>query len=112
MRLLSWGTLRDYADGRKSHADHKALLSALRSWKSVVEAARWSSFAEVRADYRSADTAGDRVVFDICGNNYRIVVRIDYAFQMVLVQFVGTHEDYDRITASKVIYRTGRKDRP
>lgn len=109
MRLLSWGTLRDFADARRSHADHKALLSALRSWKAVVEAATWRSFADVKVDYRSADTAGDRVVFDISGNNYRVVVRIDYQFQMVLVQFVGTHADYDKITASKATHKPTRK---
>ncbi|MCY3873063.1 MAG: type II toxin-antitoxin system HigB family toxin [Rhodobacteraceae bacterium] len=63
--------------------------------------ADWSSPSDVKAAYRTASVVGNhRVVFDIGGNKYRLVVRIDYEHRIVFVRFVGTHAEYDRINAS------------
>ena len=70
----------------------------------MVEKAAWSGPAQVRATFRSADfLAGNRVVFDIKGNAYRLVAQVKYApLFLVFVRFLGTHAEYDRIDANKV----------
>ena len=70
----------------------------------MVEKAAWSGPAQLRATFGSADfLAGNRVVFDIKGNAYRLVAQVKYApLFLVFVRFLGTHAEYDRIDASKV----------
>jgi mRNA interferase HigB len=76
----------------------------LRLWFTVVEKAAWSGPAQVRAVFGSADFLADnRVVFDIKGNTYRLVVQVKYApLFLVFIRFVGTHSEYDRIDANKI----------
>ncbi len=62
----------------------------------VVNGAAWKSFAEVRMSLRSADYVKDLVIFDIGGNNYRLVCEIDYSLQRVYVAEMMTHSEYDR----------------
>ena len=70
----------------------------------MVEKAAWSGPAQVRATFRTADfLSGNRVVFDIKRNSYRLVVQVKYApLFLVFVRFLGTHAEYDRIDANKV----------
>lgn len=110
MKLLSWGTLREYADRHQSRANYSALVSSLRAWRKVVEDAKWKSFNDVRRVYRSADLVGDRIVFDICGNNFRIVARVDYEFGLVLVKFIGTHDEYDQIDVTQINIKPARSE--
>ncbi len=74
------------------------------AWHKDVSSARWRNWAELKADYASADAVGDeRVVFNIGGNKYRIVARVAYAPHFrVMIKFVGTHAEYDRIDARSV----------
>jgi mRNA interferase HigB len=82
------------------HPKAKAPLSA---WYKHVKAANWASPQDVKEDFNSADFVADnRVIFNIGGNNYRLVVRISYTFKQVLVKFVGTHDEYDHIDAVTV----------
>ena len=82
------------------HPKAKAPLSA---WYKHVKAANWTSPQDVKADFNSADFVADnRVIFNIGGNNYRLVVRISYTFKQVLVKFVGTHAEYDQIDAATI----------
>jgi len=75
----------------------------LRSWVSVVKAADWSKPTDMKAMFRSADIlANDRVVFNIGGNKYRLVVAVHYRDKRVYIRFVGTHAEYDRIDAATV----------
>jgi mRNA interferase HigB len=75
----------------------------LRAWFREVETAAWRHPAEVRARYGTADFVGDRVVFDIRGNNYRLVVAVKYApIYLVFIRFIGTHEEYDEIDVTTV----------
>ena len=98
MHVLSLGTLRDfwtkYPDAEKP----------LKAWYKIVSGATWNNFAEVRATFGSADAVGDsRVIFDIGGNKYRIVVRIAYRpFYRVMIKFVGTHQEYNAINPETV----------
>lgn len=82
------------------HPDAKAPLSA---WLKVARASEWKSPQDIRDQFNTADFVADnRVIFDIGGNKYRLVVRVSYAFKQVLVKFIGTHREYDRIDPASV----------
>lgn len=82
---------------------HPRARGPLSAWYDLARAAEWRTPQEVRDDFNSVDFVGDnRVIFDIGGNNYRLVVRISYPFKQVLVKFVGTHAEYDRIDPASV----------
>ena len=77
---------------------HPETEGPLNAWYRVVEHAEWLTPNDVRSTYRSADPVGDEfIVFDICKDDYRLVVRADYARQIVYVWDVYTHPDYDRL---------------
>ncbi len=74
----------------------------LRAWLEEVEAAHWKTPAEIKAQFGNASILKDRrVVFNIKGNDYRLVVAVAYAFQTLYIKFVGTHEHYDKIDVLK-----------
>lgn len=83
---------------------HPAAAAPLQLWWKRVERAEWKNFADVKAEFSSADLVGDnRVVFNIGGNKFRLVARISYEpHYRVLIKFIGTHADYDRIDARTV----------
>ncbi len=72
------------------------------AWFREAEKEDWDSPAKVKQRYRSVSFVGDHVVFNIKGNRYRLVVRINYAFRVVFVRFVGTHEQYDAVYVKEV----------
>lgn len=77
---------------------HPSAKGPLTAWYDHARAADWRSPQDIKNDFRSVDFVGDnRVIFDIGGDKYRLVVRVSYTFRQVLVKFVGTHRDYDRI---------------
>jgi mRNA interferase HigB len=98
MHVLSLRTLRDF------WTQYPDAQAPLKAWYKIVSAINWNNFAEVRATFGSADAIGDsRVIFNIGGNKYRIVVRIAYRpFYRVMIKFVGTHEEYDQINPETV----------
>ncbi|MDA9563537.1 type II toxin-antitoxin system HigB family toxin [Flavobacteriales bacterium] len=76
---------------------------ALKAWYQEARKATWQSPNEVKEQYRSASIVGNnRVVFNICGNKYRLVVKINYAAQWVFIRFVGTHKEYDKIDVTTI----------
>lgn len=98
MQVLSLSTLRTFWN---SHPRAKAPLTV---WHARVKAAQWNGPQDVKSDFGSSVdfVADDRAIFDIGGNNYRIVSRISYPFKRVMIKFVGTHEEYDKINAETV----------
>ena len=105
MRVISRRTLTSYLASRERYADYKALKSATETWYRVVKAAEWPNMAAVKKSFGSADPiTGDRVVFDIKGNDYRLVAAIDFEKQLLWIKFFGTHKEYDSIDARKVRY--------
>lgn len=97
MRVISRKTLRDFYE---RHAASKAPLEA---WFHEAKAAPWRTPKDISARYPSADfLPGNRVVFDIAGNHYRLIARIHYNTSIVFVRFVGTHAAYDKIDAGSV----------
>jgi mRNA interferase HigB len=74
----------------------------LKAWHAIVCEASWWHFADVRAQFGSASAVGERVVFNIAGNKYRLVAYINYAFYTVYVRFIGTHAEYDDLNIEDV----------
>ena len=97
MRVIAKSRLREFWE---QYPDAEEVLQV---WYREACAANWATPQDVKARYRTASfLADDRVVFNIKGNNYRLVVRVLYQFQMVYIRFVGTHKAYDDIDATTV----------
>jgi mRNA interferase HigB len=99
LRIIAVSTLREFWS-RPGRSDAE---QPLRTWVSVVRAAEWSRPTDVKAMFRSADIlANDRVVFNIGGNKYRLIVAVHYRGRRVFVRFIGTHAEYDKVDAAIV----------
>jgi mRNA interferase HigB len=86
-------------------AHFAALKAALDAWFDEVKKARWSSAADVKRSYATASiVSADRVVFNIKGNDYRLVVAVDFEKSIVWIKWIGTHRDYDKIDVKEVRY--------
>jgi len=97
MRIIALRVLREF------WIRHPDAEIPLRSWFAATRRARWNSPAEVKAAYRNASfIANNRIVFNLKGNDYRLVVAVHYNRGMMFIRFVGTHREYDRIDATKV----------
>lgn len=82
------------------HADAKV---ALEDWYEKVESAEWENFAQLRMSFASADHVGNkRIVFNIRGNEYRLVAIVLFKVKMVYVRFIGTHQDYDKLSEEQI----------
>ena len=100
MRVISKQTLRRFWEGASGRDDARR---ALEAWHREARRAAWRSPQDIKRQYASASVLkGSRVVFNICGNRYRLVVRINFSLQIVFVRFVGTHTQYDAIDAETV----------
>jgi mRNA interferase HigB len=97
MRIIAKSTLRAFWC---CYPDAEAPLLA---WYREAEKADWENPAQVKEQYRSASFVGrNRVVFNIKGNDYRLVVQINYPYRVVYVRFVGTHAEYEKIDVREV----------
>lgn len=75
----------------------------LKAWFAETQKAQWNSPAEIKEKYRSASfVKNNRVIFNICGNKYRLIVRINYNSKTVFIRFIGTHSEYDKINAEEI----------
>ena len=84
----------------KRFSDAKAQLDV---WWSEAHRAEWKTPADVKAQYRNASILkSGRVVFNVCGNKYRLIMKFDYAKGIGFVRFLGTHKEYDQINAEEV----------
>jgi mRNA interferase HigB len=100
VRVIALSTLKSFLNRDSSHADASDPVMA---WYRQVRRADWGNPADVKRDVRSASILKDgRVVFNIAGNKYRIVVWINYPYRVVYVRFIGTHRQYDTIDAQTV----------
>lgn len=97
MKVIAIGTLRTFWD---RHPDAE---QPLKAWHDEARHATWKTPQDIKRHYASASFVGrNRVVFNIKGNDYRLVVAVAYKFQAVYIKFVGTHAQYDRIDAATV----------
>jgi len=99
MRIIAVKTLKDYA------LDFHQAEQALFSWYAEVVNAQWNSPNDLKEQYRNASIlTNKRVVFNIHGNSYRLIVDIEYRLKIVFVVWFGTHKQYDNIDAKTVSY--------
>lgn len=75
----------------------------LKAWYHEAKKAKWKTPNDIKKQYRSASIVGNnRVVFNICGNKYRIVVKVNYESQFIFIRFIGTHQEYDTIDVTSI----------
>jgi len=105
VRIIARKTLRRFIDTLAGSKDQRAVKSALDSWFYEVLKAEWRTPADVLRVYANASIVGsDRVVFNIKGNSYRLVVAINYAHQIVFIKRIGSHAAYDKTDVRTVNY--------
>jgi len=97
MRVIAIRTLKLF---RKRHPDAER---PLRAWYAEAKKAQWQGPQDIKAEYRTASILrNNRVVFNIKGNTYRLVIAVKYEFQIAYIRFIGTHAEYDRIDAEEI----------
>lgn len=96
-RIVAKSTLRNYWE------KHSTSEQYLKTWYETVKAAKWFSPIDVKNTYaRASILSGNRVVFNIKGNDFRLVVKFNYERQWAFIRFVGTHAAYDKIDADTI----------
>lgn len=99
MRIVSHRKLKEFYEA-KGREDSRV---SLERWYDVVEKAEWKNLSEIKVDFPATDYVGNQhYVFNIKGNNYRLVVVIKFTIGYVFIRFVGTHEEYDKIDCSTI----------
>jgi mRNA interferase HigB len=97
VRIIAISTLRTFWE---IHADAE---QSIKAWYQEARVANWATPHQVKTMYRNASVLGDkRIVFNIAGNKYRLVVKFNYPYRIGYIRFIGTHTEYDRINAEEV----------
>lgn len=97
MRIISRRTLREFWE------KHPKAQRPLQAWYADTKQAHWESPNDIKETYRNASiVANNRVVFNIKGNDYRLVAAINYDLEVLYIRFIGTHKDYDSINVTKI----------
>lgn len=97
MKIFSRGTLRDFWT---THADCELQL---RTWYSETEKSNWKTIYELKSEYPNASILKDNwIVFNLKGNDYRLIVKFNFEYQLAWIRFIGTHAEYDKINANKI----------
>jgi len=97
MRVIAKGTLRSF------WTKHKACEQQLKAWYNEASKSNWKTPNDLKKEYPSASILEEnRIVFNIKGNNYRLIVKINYEYQIIWILFIGTHAEYDKIDATKI----------
>lgn len=100
MRIIALSTLKQFWERNAAYMD---AAEPIRAWYRRVLRADWASPSDVKRDFGNASILKDgRVVFNIAGNKYRLVVWINYAYRVVYIRFIGTHNQYDQIDAQVI----------
>ena len=100
MRVIALSTLRAFWEGRAAYSGAREPIVA---WYRHALKANWRSPPDVKREFGTASILRDgRVVFNVAGNKYRLVVLINYPYQVVYIRFIGTDAQYDRINAQSI----------
>lgn len=92
MVVISYKTIREYAE------DHRDVEDQLNNWYTIAEKSDWANFNELRQMFNSVDAVGnDLYVFNIKGNEYRLIVRIIFRVRTIYIKFIGSHKEYDKV---------------
>jgi len=107
--VIARGTLSGFVKIRVPRAHQDVVKAQLDAWYERAAKAQWKNSAEVKAQYASASIlTAERVVFNIKGNDYRLIVAIDDHYKILLIKWIGTHKEYDQIDALEVEYDEDR----
>lgn len=105
MRIIARSTLSRFVESLAGQRDQRAVKTALDAWFHEVDKSDWANSAEVKKSYGNASIIGaERVVFNIKGNDYRLIAAFDYKRKIVFIKWLGTHAAYDKIDARTVQY--------
>lgn len=97
MRVIAKSKITEYC------ATNKDAEIALEEWYQKIKQAEWTCFADMKRTFNSVDNVGNQhYVFNIKGNNYRLIVVVKFTIKTVLIRFIGTHADYNKIDAKNV----------
>lgn len=97
MKIFSRGTLRDFWE------KHANCEQQLKIWYRETEKSDWSSIQDLKREYPSASILkNNRIVFNIKGNDYRLVAKFNFEYQLCWMRFIGTHAEYDKINANEI----------
>ena len=95
MVVISYKTIREFAN------KHSDVTDALNNWYTIVEQSDFANFNELRIMFNSVDAVvNDLYVFNLKGNQYRLIARIHFRIRTVYIKFIGTHNEYDKISMS------------
>lgn len=85
------------------YSRHPGAKTALEDWYEKTESAEWNNFAALKRTFNSADLIGNnRIVFNIKGNDYRLIAVVLFRIKMVYIHFIGTHGEYDKLTEQQI----------
>lgn len=97
MRVIAKKTLLEF------WLKHKDCEQQLKAWYQETSKAKWRNTKDIKREYPSASFLADNtVVFNIKGNHYRLICKINYDYQMIWIRFIGTHANYDKVDATKI----------
>jgi mRNA interferase HigB len=97
MRIIAHRTIEEFW---MLHADAKV---ALENWYQITKMVEWNSLQDIKQTFRSVDYVGNhRYVFNIKGNDYRLVVKILFLQKIIYIRYIGTHKEYDKIDCSTI----------
>ena len=103
MRIIARRTLRAFVNKLAGRKDQRAIGAAVDAWYAEVSRAAWRNSADVKRLYATASIVGaNRIVFNMKGNDYRLVVSVDYNKAIVWIKWIGTHKEYDRINVAEI----------
>ncbi len=103
MRITARRTLREFVDSLAGKKDHAAVKAVLDAWFDEISKAAWKNTAEVKRRYATASiVTAERIVFNIKGNDCRLVLSVDFEKGIVWIKWIGTHRDYDKIDVREV----------
>ena len=109
VRVIARGTLIGFVKNRVARGQQAAVRAQLDAWYQIVSPAKWKSSAELKAQLHSVSVlTSERVVFNIKGNDYRLIASINYGHQILFVKWLGTHREYDEISDREVDYDEDR----
>ena len=99
MRIVSHRKLKEFYE-TKGHEDSRV---PLERWYNIAEKAEWRNLSEIKVDFPATDYVGNQhYVFNIKGNNYRLVVVVKFTIGYIFIRFIGIHKEYDKIDCSTI----------
>jgi len=99
LRIIALRTIRTFWE----HTSHRDAEQPLKSWYAIAKRADWGTPQDIKNQFRSASVIGNnRVVFNVAGNKYRLIVQFNYPCRVGYIRFIGTHAQYDVVNVETV----------